>query len=280
MSLFSKKNIKILFEKNKTKPLKSLGQNFLIDRKIVKKIIKTIKIDPDNVILEIGPGPGILTLKLAESARKVIAVEKDRKMCQILEKNLKTENIKNVKIINKDVLKIKKEIDVFSKNSDCFKVVANLPYYITSAVIRKLLEIKKPPQTIVLMIQKEVGQRICASPPNMNLLAVSVQFYAKPKIISFISKKSFWPVPKVDSALIEIKPLIKKNKEIDPALFFKVVKAGFSHPRKQLLNNLSKELKLTKEKTKHWLLENQINPEQRAETLSIDDWLKLTIFLI
>ncbi|MFQ6049468.1 MAG: ribosomal RNA small subunit methyltransferase A, partial [Candidatus Paceibacterales bacterium] len=150
------------------------------------------------------------------------------------------------------------------------------PYYITSPVIRKFLESKKPPKLMVLMVQKEVAQRICAHPPNMSLLAVSVQFYAKPEIISFVSKKSFWPQPEVDSAILRISQICTNLPQINTNLFFKVVKVGFSHPRKQLINNLSQGLKLDKEKVKNWLLKNGIESKQRAETLAIKDWLKLT----
>jgi 16S rRNA (adenine1518-N6/adenine1519-N6)-dimethyltransferase len=128
---------------------------------------------------------------------------------------------------------------------------------------------------MVLIVQKEVAQRICAKAPDMNLLAVSVQFYARPKIISYISKKSFWPQPKVDSAIIKI-TTDDKQSAIDGDLFFKIVKAGFSQPRKQLINNLSKKLKIDKMKIGAWLWRNNIQPNQRAETLSVKDWLKLT----
>lgn len=155
-----------------------------------------------------------------------------------------------------------------------FKVVANLPYYIVSPTIRKFLEnTGVQPLQMILMAQKEVAQRICAKPPDMNLLAVSVQFYAEPKIIAYVSKKAFWPSPKVDSAIIKIVPKLQRSDLCQ--LFFRIVKAGFSQPRKQLINNLSKGLKIDKEKVKNWLLKNGIQPTQRAETLSLDDWLRL-----
>ena len=148
---------------------------------------------------------------------------------------------------------------------------------------------------MTFVVQKEVGQRICAKPPDQNLLAVSVQFYAEPKIISYISKGSFWPSPEVDAAILKITPLnskfpkprqtpgvdgktpgVKSVSEIDKSLFFKIVKAGFSHPRKQLINNLSLGLDIDKEKTGEWLFKNGIQPSRRAETLSVDDWRNLT----
>jgi 16S rRNA (adenine1518-N6/adenine1519-N6)-dimethyltransferase len=135
------------------------------------------------------------------------------------------------------------------------------------------LELKRKPKLIVLMVQKEVAQRICAKPPKMNLLAVSVQFYAKPQIISFVSKNCFWPRPKVDSAVIKIEP---REIKFDANLFFKIVKAGFSHPRKQLINNLSRKLKREKEEIKKLLSQLGISPKKRAEELSIEDWMKLT----
>ena len=272
MNYFSAKNHKKLLLKNKIKPLKKLGQNFLIDQKIINKIIQAAELKSDDLVLEIGPGTGLLTIPLAQQAKKIIAVEKDELMCQTLKEILKKQNINNVQIINQDIL------DFEFKEKKRFKIVANLPYYITSSVIRKFLESNNQPERMILTVQKEVGQRICAQPPKMNLLAVAVQFYSQPKIVCFVSKKSFWPVPKVDSAVLEIKPFNVKRK-IESDLFFKVVKAGFSQPRKQLLNNLSKQLKLTKIETRNWLYQNKIKPEQRGERLTVNDWINLAVFL-
>ncbi len=269
------KNVKNLLRNYGIRPYKKLGQNFLINKKVFDKILRAAELSKTDTVLEIGPGIGNLTLKMAEKTGKVVAVEKDRKMCQVLEKALKEQNIKNIKLVNEDILKIEEGLMVKLLNGYDYKIVANLPYYITSPVIRKFLEFKKPPEIMVLMVQKEVSQRISAKPGKMSLLAVSVQFYADVKIISYVSKKSFWPQPKVDSAIIKIIP--KKN-EIPAELtekFFKIVKAGFSQPRKQLINNLSKELHASKETIKEWLLKNRIQPNQRAETLSINNWKKL-----
>ena len=234
--------------------------------------------------MEIGPGIGNLTLELAKEARKIVAIEKDKKMSKALEEILSNLEIKNVEIINQDILKL----DLKSYILKSYKVVANLPYYITSPVIRKFLEVEKKPKEMILMVQKEVAERICACPlklgerrrggqTRMSILAVSVQFYAKPEIISFVSKKSFWPQPKVNSAIIKITPHRSAYTiSVNPLLFFKTVKAGFSHPRKQLINNFSKELKINKEKTRKWLLKNKIQPNQRAETLRLEDWKNLT----
>ena len=251
-------------------PSKGLGQNFLINDRILKKVAETADLSDKDTVLEIGPGIGNLTRELAKKAKKVIAIEKDRKMVEILRETLK--GLKNIKIIEGDVLKIE-NCKLKIKN---YKAVANLPYYITSPVIRKFLETDNPPEEMVLMVQKEVAQRICAKPPEMSILAVSVQFYAKPEIIAFVSKKSFWPQPKVDSAIIKISDIKTEVSNLKNDLFFKVVKTGFSHPRKQLLNNLSGGLEIDREKIKDWLLENNIRPNQRAETMSVEDWIKLT----
>ena len=268
MNLYNPSDIKNLLLKYETRPSKGLGQNFLIDENILEKIIESAEIKPTDTILEVGPGIGTLTRALAQKAGKVIAVEKDETMVEVLKETLK--DFKNVEVINADILTYEPEV----KN---YKLVANIPYYLTAPLIRKFLEAKIQPEFMVLMLQKEVAQRICSNPPDMSLLAVSVQFYAVPKIVAHVSKNCFWPAPKIDSAVIKITP--QKNsalEKISAEHFFKVVKAGFSHPRKQLAGNLSVALELSKETTASWLLKNKINPTQRAETLSISDWQKLT----
>ena len=274
MNLTSKKVIKSLFKEHQARPSKRLGQNFLVSKSALKKIIETAGLDPADIVLEIGPGLGTLTQELAKQAKKVIAVEKDPKMCEILKENVRMWECKNVRIIQEDILKI--ENDSTSQLLNDYKIVANLPFYLTAPVIRKFLEAKNPPKLMALIVQKEVAQRICAKPPKMSILAVSVQFYAEPKIISFVSKESFWPQPEVDGAILKITPKRNCGRTGLPRLFFKIVKAGFSHPRKQLANNLSNGLKLTKDKTKEWMEENKIQPSQRAETLNIEDWISLT----
>ena len=301
MDLTSPKIIKELLKKYQTGPNKGLGQNFLIDKNVLEKIIATADIQKNETILEVGPGIGTLTQELAtrlrqgfgearENGGQVVAIEKDEKMVEILAETLK--EYKNVKIIQGDVLSCHSGLDPESTSSFCldsrlrgndssaYKVVANIPYYLTSPLIRKFLESKNQPSEIVLLLQKEVAQRICAVPPKMSLLAVSVQFYASAKIISYVSKNCFWPAPKVDSAIIKITPH-SRHCEAGEAqrsnLFFKIVKAGFIQPRKQLAGNLSKTLKIEKSKVEEWLKKNNISPTQRAETLSVNDWIKLLI---
>jgi len=281
MDLTSKSVIKNLLKKYGVKPFKGWGQNFLVDKFVLRKIIESAKLKPSDVVLEIGPGIGTLTQELAKKAGKVIAVEKDRKMVEILKETLA--NFNNVEIIQADILKTK--LPNYKLQTTNYKLIANLPYYIVAPVIRKFLEqLETRPLTMVLMVQKEVAQRICAKPPNMSILAVSVQFYAKPEILFYVSKNSFWPKPKVDGAILRISRICTNLPRIDTNLFFKIVRAGFSQPRKQIANNLSKMLalslpngvKLDKERVKKWLLENGVKPVRRAETLTIEDWIKLT----
>lgn len=264
-------NAKNQLKNNEVKPNKILGQNFLIDKKVLKGVVDAGNLSPKDTILEIGPGTGILTQELAQKAKKVIAVEKDSQMVEILEE--KFQESKNVKIIKGDILKMVSDPRLLTSD---YKIVANIPYYLTSALIRNFLESRKQPKLMVLMLQKEVAERIVAKPPDMSLLAVSVQFYADAKIVGYVPRGSFWPVPKVDSAIIKIEPRIYTDrKRINTDTFFKIVKAGFLQPRKQLLNNLTKGLRADKEKIKSWLLKNKIEPTRRAETLSIQDWINL-----
>jgi 16S rRNA (adenine1518-N6/adenine1519-N6)-dimethyltransferase len=257
------KEIKEVLSENNISPLKRLGQNFLIDLNVVDKILS--KISEKDVIVEVGPGLGSLTFKMAKKCKKVVAIEKDKKFVEIL----KREKYSNLEIIEKDILQSKDLIP-----SGRYKVVSNLPFYITSAVIRMFLELDNPPEEMILLMQKEVAKRICSTPNNMSILAVSVQVYSTPKILFNVSRGSFWPSPNVDSAVVSIK---KDSRKIDDvSLFFKIVKAGFSHPRAQLLNNLSKSLKLDKDFVKKKMKLVNIRPEQRAETLTVQDWINLS----
>ena len=273
MGLATQREIQRIFKKKGEKPLKGLGQNFLINKLVIKQTIRAADLKKKDKILEIGPGIGVLTLELAKKVREVVTVEKDPKMVEALKDVLTDHHVKNVKIISGDILRLP-DTQYKILNTQ-YKVVANLPYYITAPVIRKFLEGGKPPSLMVLIIQKEVAQRICAKPPKMNLLALSVQFYSRPEIIGYVSKKSFWPKPKVDGAILGVTPMYT-NKETNPGRFFKVARAGFSQPRKYLGNNLAKELKLNKTRVEAQLISCGIGPNQRAETLSLEDWILLT----
>ena len=287
MDLYSIKTIKELLKRHKTVLKDRLGQNFLLEKRVAVKMLGAAELSLKDTVLEIGPGIGTLTKELAKNAGRIIAVEKDPTMVEILKETL--QGFKNVEVTRGDILKLNPLSLRYGKRNKSkdggYKVVANLPYYITSPVIRMFLEVKNQPELMVFMVQKEVAQRICAKPPDMNLLAVSVRFFAEPKIVSFVRKGAFWPKPKVDSAILKITPR-KSNSpsqthhgEIliaDNTLFFKIVKAGFKQPRKQLANNFTQGLKLSRKEVEAWLNGVSIQPAQRAETLSLEDWVALT----
>lgn len=251
-----------IMEENDIAPLKKMGQNFIIDKNIVDKIV--FLANPEDIILEIGPGFGAITIPLSKKVKKVIAIEKDKKIARLLKERVGN----NVEVIEADILK-----ELVPQQE--YKVFSNTPFYIAPAIIRMFLESNNPPTEMVLMTQKEVAQRICAKPPNMNLLALSVQFYADPKVLFRVSRQCFYPNPNVDSSVLRI--ITKKSK--DSTSFFKVARAGFSRPRAQLLNNLSKELKLSKVEVENQLKSIGIDPKIRAERLSIDDWITLSNIL-
>jgi len=263
--------IKKILEEHDLQINKRLGQNFLIDNNILNKIIDVANLSNQDTVLEIGSGLGTLTKELAQKAKKVITIEKDAKLIIILREALKDYN--NIELIEADILRSDLCKGRTSKLKD-YKVVSNLPYYITSPVIRMFLESNNPPQEMVLMVQKEVAQRICARPPKMNLLAIATQFYAQPKIMFSVSKNSFWPRPKIDSAIIKISD-IKKIKKEESKKFFQLVKAGFSSPRKQLANNLEKVLSIPRDQTKRALTKCGLPHQARAQVLTVENWKTL-----
>ena len=269
-----------LLRKHGLSPNKQLGQNFLIDAQAIEQIINVAEINPNDQVIEIGSGLGQLTSALAINAKSVISIELDTRFIPILKKTLQP--FSNVTIIQGDFLKINLpqllETEGFSKNN--YLVVANIPYYITSALIRKLLESKTPPKKLVLTIQKEIAERITANKDHLSILAISVQIYGTPRIEFTIPSTAFYPTPKVDSAVVVVerhqKPLVPAN--LLP-LFFRVVKAGFSQKRKQLRNSLSAGMHWAPSYGEEVLLAANIDPKRRAETLSISEWLTLTALI-
>jgi len=247
---------------------KSLGQNFLQDSFALEKIVAAAEINSTDTVLEIGPGLGSLTRYLAVSAKEVVAVELDLKMLQPLKAILTS--YQNVRVIQGDILKLAPD-ELVTKQD--YVVVANIPYYITSAVIRHLLESKNKPRRIVLTIQKEVAERICAQPGDMSLLALSVQVYGEPRIAARIPADAFFPSPKVDSAVlcVDIYPTPQIKTELLKT-FFKLIKAGFSQKRKMLRNSLSAGLHISPTNAAELLTHANIDPQRRAETLSIEEW--------
>jgi len=275
MSLASLDTIKNFFRENNISPSRDRGQNFLVDEKVLEKIIESANLKKDDVVLEIGAGFGTLTERLAQKAGKVITVESDRGILPILRRNL--ENYKNVEIIEKDVLSV---VNYESKIMNYeYKIVANLPYQITSIVLRKFLENEPRPNEMMVMMQKEVAERICAISGEMSILAVSVQFFGQPEIIQIVPRSSFYPAPEVDSAILRISRIKNESetnlKRIDVKDFFRVVKVGFSARRKQLHNNLANGLRLKSEEAKNILLDLGLDIQVRAQDLSVDDWINL-----
>lgn len=264
-------DVRHLLKKYAQKPKKSLGQNFLIDPAALEKIAGLADIPPQATVLEIGPGLGSLTRYLCQRAHQVKAVEIDGKFLPILEEVLA--EFENVEIIHADILKTDPATLIAETG---YLVVANIPYYITSAVIRHLLEANNKPSRLVLTVQKEVAARICAQPDEMNLLALSVQVYGSPHAMLRIPAGAFYPTPKVDSIVVRVdlypQPLIPSE---HLSTFFKLAKAGFGQKRKTLRNALATGLQITKKTAAALLEQAGIDPQRRAETLSISEWEKL-----
>ena len=253
-------------------PKKSLGQNFLFDANIINQLIDLADISPAMTVLEIGAGPGNLTRALADRAGRVVAVELDQRFLPLLEQA--GNNHPNLEIIHANILDL--DLDTLMGAAG-YTVVANLPYYITSAVIRKLLETHHRPSRLVLTVQKEVAHRICARAGELSLLAVSVQVYGEPHLALTIPAGAFYPSPKVDSAVVLIdthpKPLLPAE---ELALFFRIVKAGFSQKRKMLRNTISAGMRLKVPDCERLLLSAGIDPARRPQTLEPSEWVKLT----
>jgi len=249
-------------------PSKGLGQNYLQDSASLQKIVSAAGVGSADAILEIGPGLGSLTRYLALSAHSVTAVELDRKLFPVLESVLAP--YKNVRLVQGDILKLN---PAELMGAPGYIVVANIPYYITSAVIRHLLEAELRPSRMVLTVQKEVAERICADPGRMSLLALSVQVYGKPVLVTTILAEAFYPQPKVDSAVMSIElyaqPIIPPDR-LDN--FFTLIKAGFSQKRKTLRNALSGGLRIPPVESEALLSTAGIDPQRRAETLSLEEW--------
>jgi len=264
--------VKRLLRQSGLKAKKGLGQHFLIDEKALETIVIAAELSPEDIVIEVGPGLGVLTIELARRAGKVIAVELDTKLASLLKRRLTS--LPNVNIVNADILKVSPSQLLGGENN--YKVVANLPYYVTSPILRYFVEASPKPSLMVVMVQKEVGTAIAASPGKMSLLAVSLQVYSKPKIISYVSSQSFYPPPKVDSAIVRFdlfpEPAVKIA-DIDG--FFKVVRCGFSSPRKQLRNSLAHGLEVKPAEVGLLLEKARIEPQRRAETLSLEEWARL-----
>jgi 16S rRNA (adenine1518-N6/adenine1519-N6)-dimethyltransferase len=267
---------KLLLRRYDLRARKRLGQHFLVNGQVLKVILSAAEITAEDTVVEVGPGLGILTAKLAEQAGKVIAVELDDTLARLLKERLS--QLPNLTVINEDILKLDPQtlLSATSVRSPQYKVVANLPYYITSPVLRHFLESSAKPVRMIVMVQKEVAQAIVAEPGERSVLSVITQFYGKPSIVSYVPARSFYPAPEVDSAVlrIDVYPAPKVNVS-DAKGFFQMVQAGFTARRKQIANSLAQGLKLPKAEAARLLNKAEISPQRRAETLTIEEWAKL-----
>ncbi len=280
---------------NEIKPARSKGQNFLIAEKIYDEIVEAAELDKNDFVLEVGPGLGFLTERLAARAGKVLAIELDDKLFKLARQRIVEQGIVNVEIVNDDILKLeigklgnweigkpeKSRWDLGSftglGNYAAYKIVANLPYNITSIFLRKFLSEKHKPESMTLMLQREVAERIVAKAGKMSLLAVSIQFYADAKIVRYVNKENFWPAPEVDSAVVQLR--IKNEelriKNINEKDFFRLVKIGFSAKRKMLKNNLANGFHIADEEATEKIVKAGFKVSVRAQELSVEDWVKL-----
>ena len=262
---------------------KGLGQHFLIDEGVLEVITQAAELTPADIVVEVGPGLGVLTRELARRVGWLFAIELDSKLAAILQNTLSSFN--SVTVINRDILEINpaslfEEVPAsFSGQKEStlsYKVVANLPYYITSPVLRHFLEAAIKPRLMVVMVQQEVAEAITARPGQMSVLSVSVQFYGQPEIVSQVPASCFYPAPEVNSAILKIavypRPAVSVT---DEASFFSLVRAGFCAARKQLANSLAQGLKLPKTLVLSLLEGVGIDPKRRAETLTLEEWAGL-----
>lgn len=273
MELYDINQIKSLLSQHGFNFSKALGQNFLINPEVCPKMAEMcFEGNDDFGVIEIGPGIGVLTKELCKKAKKVVAIELDKRLLPILDKTLK--EFDNIEIISGDAMKLDLKKLIEEKfNGLKVAVCANLPYYITSPIIMGLLEKQLPLDNITVMVQKEAADRLCAAPGERECGAVSaaVSYYSKPEILFSVDRESFIPAPKVDSSVIRLK--IRENAPITPKdeeLFFRCVKAAFAQRRKTVLNSLSATLSLNKQELSDALSKNGVSPTLRAEALSMD----------
>jgi 16S rRNA (adenine1518-N6/adenine1519-N6)-dimethyltransferase len=255
-------------------PKKSLGQNFLVDERAADRIAAAADLTQDDVVLEVGPGLGALTRCLADACARVVAVELDQRLIPVLQHTLGA--YANVEIVHGDVMALQPSAVLPS----AYKVVANIPYYLTSALLRHLLEADVRPTLMVLTVQEEVARRIVARPNDMSLLAVSVQFYGQAKIVARLKPGAFYPAPKVKSAVVRVEVYPEGQTTVrvaDVDLFFLLARAGFGQRRKQLRNALTSGTGWSRSEVDDALAAAGLDPRRRAETLTLDEWSALTV---
>lgn len=282
MKLYAPSTIREIKDKHDFKLSKSLGQNFLTDKNIIEKIIQAPAITKNDLVIEIGPGIGVLTSEAAEKAAKVIAIEIDRKLIPILKETLKEYD--NVEILNKDILKtdlnelLEQNREYKGQKIESVKIIGNLPYYITTPIIMKILEDGVKAESITIMMQREVADRLKAPPGSKTYgaISVAVQYYCTIEHIANVPKEVFIPQPKVDSSVLRLD--IRKERPVflkDEKAFFRCVKSGFGQRRKTLLNSLTGAMGASKEEVSRALENAKIDSKRRAETLSIEEFAKI-----
>ncbi len=266
MDLSQLEDLRIAMRLAGISPNKGLGQHFLIDKDALMTVVAAAELQPDDTVLEIGPGLGVMTNLLTSSCKSVVAVEADRALAELLAKDAAS----NLDVRSEDIL----HFDL-SQMGESYKVVANLPYYLTSKIFRLLLENSNPPTVMSLLVQKEVAARVVAKPGQLSILALSVQYYAQARLVGVVERHKFWPAPKVDSAILQIVRRPKPAFEADTTKLFRLIKAGFSEKRKQLKNALAGGLNASVDMTGQLLVQAKLNPTARAQELSLNDWEKL-----
>lgn len=253
-------------------PKKGLGQHFLVDTSVLERIVSTAELNSGDVVVEIGPGLGILTRALSARAARVIAIELDEELCKALRKDAAA--LGNVRVVYGDVLRMDPWEEVAPDAR--YKVVANLPYYIGTATITRFLEAPYKPDLMVVMVQKEVAQSIASGPGKMSFLSVLVQYYAEAEMVFEVPPDAFYPPPKVSSAVLKLKPYrLPPVAPEDAEHFLQFVSAGFRQPRKQLINSLAQGLHAGREKAAAILVQAGIDVQRRPHTLSIAEWARL-----
>lgn len=271
LDLASRSSVDALLRRYRLRPEKRLGQNFLIDPEALERVVAAAEIEPTDVILEVGAGLGTLTQRLAGLAGRVVAVEYDRRLEPVLRETVGREP--RVEILIADILRL--DLGRLLAHQ-AFKVVANIPYQITSHLIRRLLESESAPRRLVLTVQREVADRVMAGPGDMNLLALGVQAYGEPRLMARIPATSFYPAPRVESAVLRIDVRVPPRMTPERAqAVFRVARAGFAQPRKKLRNSLAAGLRISPPEVERRLTEVGISPAARAEHLSLEDWERI-----
>lgn len=261
------------------KAKKYLGQNFLKDESILGRIVEAAEVGPEDNILEIGPGTGVLTKRLLERSRHVVAVELDHDLVARLEKEF--EGSEGLSLLEGNILELdmNERLSALEFEEEKYKVVANIPYYITAPIIKMLLSLSIRPKRIVLLVQDEVADRICAAPGNTSILSVMAQYYADVEKLFFVPKESFDPVPAVDSAVIRLIPKRRFDREGDRKLF-RIVRAGFAARRKTLVNNLSSSFRIPRSDIEQMIVSSGLDFRVRAQELSTEQWETLSELLM